>query len=505
MAMKSGFIKRIRDIMRMDAGINGDAQRIEQMVWILFLKVYDSKEDDWELNEDKYKSIIPEDLRWRNWAKADSNGHAMTGDKLLNFVNNTLFPVLKGNDVNAGDGIIYEGIRVTPDTPIKKAIVYSTFEDANNYMKDGVYLRQVIDVVDEVEFDDVKESHDFGFVYEEILRELQSAGSSGEFYTPRAVTEFMALMIKPKLGEKMADFACGTGGFITSWLGQLSKQVTDTLDQKKLDDSIYGIEKKPFPYLLCVTNMLLHDIEIPNIYHTNSLKNNLLDYTDDDKFDVILMNPPYGGHEDKSIQGFFPDDLASSETADLFMSVIMYRLKNKGRAAVVVPDGFLFGLDNAKVNIKTKLLTEFNLHTVIRLPNSVFSPYTSISTNILFFENTKATTETWFYRVDMPSDRKHFSKTKPMELKHFDDCIAWWNDRNVISEGDNFKAQKFSSDYLINEQGCNIDLCGYPYEEEEILDPLDTIREYQEKRATLNAEIDKVLAELEALLPGGII
>ena len=505
MAMKSGFIKRIRDIMRMDSGINGDAQRIEQMVWILFLKVYDSKEDDWELNEDNYESIIPEDLRWRNWAKADSNGHAMTGDKLLNFVNNTLFPVLKGNDVNAGDGIIYEGIRVTPDTPIKKAIVYSTFEDANNYMKDGVYLRQVIDVVDEVEFDDVKESHDFGFVYEEILRGLQSAGSSGEFYTPRAVTEFMALMIKPKLGEKMADFACGTGGFITSWLGQLSKQVTDTLDQKKLDDSIYGIEKKPFPYLLCVTNMLLHDIEIPNIYHTNSLKNNLLDYTDDDKFDVILMNPPYGGHEDKSIQGFFPDDLASSETADLFMSVIMYRLKNKGRAAVVVPDGFLFGLDNAKVNIKTKLLTEFNLHTVIRLPNSVFSPYTSISTNILFFENTKPTTETWFYRVDMPSDRKHFSKTKPMELKHFDDCIAWWSDRKTISEGDNFKAQKFSSDYLINEQGCNIDLCGYPYEEEEILDPLDTIREYQEKRATLNAEIDKVLAELEALLPGGII
>ena len=255
MAMQSGFIKRIRDIMRMDAGINGDAQRIEQMVWMLFLKVYDAKEDDWELNEDNYESIIPEDLRWRNWAKADSNGHAMTGDKLLNFVNNSLFPVLKGNDVKEGDTIIYEGIKVTPDTPIKKAIVKSTFEDANNYMKDGVYLRQVIDVIDEIEFDDVKESHAFGFVYEEILRELQSAGSSGEFYTPRAVTEFMALMIKPKLGEKMADFACGTGGFITSWLGQLSKQVTDTSAQKQLDDSIYGVEKKPFPYLLCVTNM----------------------------------------------------------------------------------------------------------------------------------------------------------------------------------------------------------------------------------------------------------
>lgn len=505
MAMKSGFIKRIRDIMRMDAGINGDAQRIEQMVWILFLKAYDSKEDDWEVSEDNYKSIIPEDLRWRNWAKADSSGHAMTGDTLLDFVNNKLFTVLKGNDVKDGDKILYSGIRVTPDTPMKKAIVYSTFEDANNYMKDGVYLRQVIDIIDEIEFDDVKESHAFGFVYEEILRELQSAGSSGEFYTPRAVTDFMARMIQPKLGEKMADFACGTGGFITSWLNVLSEQVNDTLDKRMIDSSIYGIEKKPFPYLLCVTNMLLHDIETPNIYHTNSLKHNLLDYTDDDKFDVILMNPPYGGHEDKSIQGFFPDDLASSETADLFMSVIMYRLKKNGRAAVVVPDGFLFGLDNTKVNIKKKLLTEFNLHTIVRLPNSVFSPYTSISTNLLFFDNKDPNGKTWFYRIDIPSDRKHFSKTKPMELKHFDECIEWWNDRKSISDGEKFKAQEFSTEYLVNEQGCNLDLCGYPREEEEVLDPLDTIREYQEKRATLNAEIDKVLAKLEALLPGGII
>ena len=491
MAMQSGFIKRIRDIMRMDAGINGDAQRIEQMVWMLFLKVYDAKEDDWELNEDNYTSIIPDECRWRNWAQADDNGHAMTGDKLLNFVNNTLFPTLKE-------------LPVTPDTPVKKAIVKSTFEDANNYMKDGVYLRQVIDIIDEIEFDDVKESHAFGFVYEEILRDLQSAGSSGEFYTPRAVTDFMALMIKPKLGEKMADFACGTGGFITSWLGQLQKQVKDTAAQKQFDDSIYGIEKKPFPYLLCVTNMLLHDIEVPNIYHTNSLKHNLLDYTDDDKFDVILMNPPYGGHEDKSIQGFFPDDLASSETADLFMSVIMYRLKKNGRAAVVVPDGFLFGLDNAKVAIKTKLLTEFNLHTVIRLPGSVFSPYTSISTNLLFFDNKKPSGDVWFYRVDMPSDRKHFSKTKPMELKHFDDAIAWWKDRKEIELEDGPKAKKYSTDYLLNDQGCNIDLCGFPHEEEEVLSPMETIQNYQEKRTSLNAEIDKVLAELESLLPGGV-
>lgn len=490
MAMQSGFVKRIRDIMRMDAGINGDAQRIEQMVWMLFLKVYDAKEDDWEINEDNYTSIIPENCRWRNWAKADENGHAITGDVLLDFVNNTLFPTLKG-------------LSITSQTPVKKAIVKSTFEDANNYMKDGVYLRQVVDVIDEIEFDDVKESHAFGFVYEEILRDLQSAGSSGEFYTPRAVTDFMAMMIKPKLGECMADFACGTGGFITSWLSQLSKQVTNTEEQKQLDDSIYGVEKKPFPYLLCVTNMLLHDIEVPRIYHDNSLRYNLLDYTEKDKFDVILMNPPYGGHEDKSIQGFFPDDLASSETADLFMSVIMYRLKKNGRAAVVVPDGFLFGLDNAKVSIKKKLLTEFNLHTIVRLPGSVFSPYTSISTNLLFFDNEKPSGVTWYYRVDIPSDRKHFSKTKPMELKHFDDCVAWWNDRKEIVLEDGPKAQKFTADYLLNEQSCNLDLCGYPHEEEEVLSPMETIQNYQEKRASLNAEIDHVLAELEALLPGG--
>ena len=502
--MQSGFIKRIRDIMRMDAGINGDAQRIEQMAWMLFLKVYDAKEDDWEVSEDNYTSIIPEDCRWRNWAKADDNGHALTGDNLLNFVNNVLFPVLKGFDVKDGDKVLYEGIKVTPNTETKKAIVKSTFEDANNYMKDGVYLRQVIDVIDEIEFDDVKESHAFGFVYEEILKELQSAGSSGEFYTPRAVTDFMAQMIQPKLGEHMADFACGTGGFITSWLGQLSKQVTDTDEQKQFDESIYGIEKKPFPYLLCVTNMLLHDIEVPNIYHENSLKHNLLDYTDDDKFDVILMNPPYGGHEDKSIQGFFPDDLASSETADLFMSVIMYRLKKNGRAAVILPDGFLFGTDNAKIAIKKKLLSEFNLHTIIRMPSSVFAPYTSITTNILFFDNTKPTEETWFYRMDMPEGYKHFSKTKPMKLEHFEPVIDWWNHREEINIDGFDKSKKYTAEQLTEEFGYNLDQCGYPHEEKEILPPMDLMQRYQEERASLNDEIDRVLAKITDLLGGNV-
>jgi type I restriction enzyme M protein len=278
--------------------------------------------------------------------------------------------------------------------------------------------------------------------------------------------------------------------------------VKDVSDQKLLEGSIYGIEKKPFPYLLCVTNMLLHDIEVPNIDHANSLKHNLLDYTDADKFDVILMNPPYGGHEDKSIQGFFPDDLASSETADLFLAVILHRLKKGGRAAVVLPDGFLFGTDNAKMSIKKKLLAEFNLHTVIRLPGSVFAPYTSITTNLLFFDNTGKTEQTWFYRMDMPEGYKHFSKTKPMKPEHFAPVIEWWNDRRELTVDGFDKAKKYTYQQLTEELGYNLDQCGYPHEEEEILDPMDLIQRYQEERASMNAEIDRVLDAITAKLGG---
>ena len=477
-----GFVKKIRDIMRMDAGISGDAQRIEQLVWILFLKVYDSKEENWEFDDDEYESIIPEECRWRNWAEDQS----LTGDKLLDFVNNKLFPTLKNLQVNA-------------ETPIKKSIVLSTFEDANNYMKDGVYLRQIINVVNEIDFEDTKESHAFGDIYETILKELQAAGSAGEFYTPRAVTEFMAKMIKPKLGEKMADFACGTGGFLTSWLNELRKQVVTTKDNEAVDNSIYAIEKKPFPYLLCITNMLLHDMENPNINHANSLLKNVLDYTDDDKFDVILMNPHYGGHEDASVKGYFPDDLASSETADLFMSVIMYRLKTDGRAAVILPDGFLFGNDNAKMSIKKKILTEFNLHTIIRMPASVFAPYTSITTNILFFDNSHPTKETWLYRLDMPEGYKHFSKTKPMKLEHFQPVMDWWNDRKEIEVDGWDKAKKFTAQEIAD-NNYNLDLCGFPHEEEEILPADELIENYKEKRAYLNKKIDDVLANIEKML-----
>ena len=330
--------------MRNDAGINGDAHRIEQISWMLFLKIYDAKEQDWEWDDDNYRSIIPENCRWQNWAADDKSGFVMTGDALLDFVNNTLFPTLKQLPVDAS-------------TPIKKAIVQTTFADANNYMKDGVLLRQVINVIDELDLSDYEESHAFGDIYESILKELQSAGSAGEFYTPRAVTDFMAQMIQPKIGETMADFACGTGGFIVSWLKELQKQVQSTADAKKYSESIYGIEKKQFPYMLCITNLLLHGLDLPRVFHDNSLVKDVLDYTEEDRFDVILMNPPYGGSEKADVKNHFPADLASSETADLFMSVIMYRLKENGRVAVILPDGFLFGTDNAKVNIKKKLLS----------------------------------------------------------------------------------------------------------------------------------------------------
>jgi type I restriction enzyme M protein len=481
----SGFVKRIRDIMRNDAGINGDAQRIEQIAWMLFLKVYDAKEDDWEFNEDDYTSIIPEECRWRNWAH-DESGKGMTGDALLNFVNNTVFPTLKK-------------LEVTPQTPIRKAIVKTTFEDANQYMKDGVLLRQVLNVIDELDLSDYEESHAFGEIYESILKELQSAGSSGEFYTPRAVTDFMAKMIKPQIGEKCADFACGTGGFLTSWLKELSELKDSADDIEKINNSVYGIEKKQFPYMLCVTNLLLHDIDIPRIYHDNTLLYDVLDYTDKDKFDVILMNPPYGGSEKNEVKNHFPSDLASSETADLFMSVIMYRLKENGRCAVILPDGFLFGTDNAKVAIKRKLFSEFNLHTIIRMPHSVFAPYTSITTNILFFDNTGATKETWFYRLDMPEGYKNFSKTKPMKLEHFATAMDWWNNREDIVADGFPKAKKYSVTDL-EELNYNIDLCGYPHEEEEILAPQDLIKNYREKRASLDADIDRVLGEIMALL-----
>ncbi|WP_294378271.1 class I SAM-dependent DNA methyltransferase [uncultured Clostridium sp.] len=485
----TSFVKRIQDVMRNDAGINGDAQRIEQIVWILFLKIYDAKEEEWELYDDEYESIIPEGLKWRDWAIDEKDGKALTGDALLDFVNNKLFPILKN-------------VEIDEEMPMSKIIVKYAFEDANNYQKDGILLRQVINIIDEIDFTEYEERHAFGTIYESFLKDLQSAGNAGEFYTPRAVTDFMVKVIKPVLGEKIADFACGTGGFLVSALNVLDEQVGNSLEKREIyNNSVHGVEKKALPHILCVTNMLLHDIDNPDIIHGNTLETDYKEYRHMEKYDVVLMNPPYGGNEKESVKSNFPSDLKSSETADLFMNIIMFRLNTNGRCAIILPDGFLFGTDNAKVNIKKKLISEFNLHTIIRLPHSVFAPYTSITTNILFFDNTHPTEETWFYRLDMPQGYKNFSKTKPMKLEHFNLVLDWWDNREEI-EVDGFpKAKKYSAEE-IESLGYNLDLCGFPHEEEEILEPMEIISQYQEKRAFLNAEIDHVLEKITSMLGG---
>lgn len=492
----SNFVKTIQNIMRGDSGVNGDAQRIEQMTWLIFLKIYGAKEESWSVvgssRADSYKSIIPDEFHWENWAKDNKDGKALTGEPLLEFVNQKLFPALKNLNIDI-------------NTPIRQSIVKTVFEDANQYMKDGVLLRKVINVIDEIDFDEYHDKHAFGEIYETILKSLQSAGNAGEFYTPRAVTDFIIKVLNPKLGERVADFACGTGGFLTAALKTLNSQVKTTRDRRVIQESIYGIEKKPLPYMLCVTNLLLHDLDNPMIVHGNGLEKNVREYQKNDRFDVVVMNPPYGGTENEIIRSNFPKALQSGETADLFMTVAMYRLKHLveggGRCAIIIPDGFLFGGDSAKTAIKEKLVNEFNLHTIVRLPNSIFAPYTSITTNILFFDNSKRTDEVWFYRVDMPEGQKHFSKTRPVKLEHFNSCLEWWNNRTVIADKDtdSFKSQKFNRDFL-EHNGFNLDLCGYPKIEEEILSPEETMLKYHEKRTELNARIDATLSDIAKFL-----
>lgn len=489
----SNFLKSIRDIMRNDEGVNGDAQRLEQIVWILFLKVYDTKEDYWKLENTNYKSIIPDELSWKNWAVDKKDGKALTGSELLDFVNNKLFPGLKE-------------LEVDNTTPKNKSIVKYVFTDLNNYMKNGILLRQVINIIDNIQVDDKSEEHEFSNIYETMLKELQSAGSSGEFYTPRPVTRFMVKMTNPVLGEKIGDLACGTGGFLTSTLDYLQGQEKTAEDVTKYNKSVYGIELKSLPYLLCVTNLLLHDVDNPMVEHRNSFDKKVTDYKENEKFDLILMNPPYGGSLPKEYLNSFPVMYSGSETADLFMVLIMYRLKKTGRAAVILPDGFLFGSDNTKINIKKKLLSEFNLHTIVRMPSSVFAPYTSITTNILFFDAGKSTENIWFYRIDMPEGYKNFSKTKPMKDEHFKEVEEWWNNRKEIidsTENDNGTITYKSKCYPIKEieeSNYYLDLCGYPHEEEIILEPKEFIKKYEEQRAKLNSEIDNTLSKITEIL-----
>lgn len=487
MSSITSFVKSFRDITRADPGLNGDAQRIEQLAWMLFLKIYDDKEQEWELdNKDKYKSLIPDNCRWRNWADTE-NQKGLKGDEILDFVDNELFPEL-------------QNLNIGPNTTRKQSYPKDVFQDIHNYMKDGVAFREVLSLINKFDFNDSKDAHAFGSIYEGILKQLQNARSSGEFYTPRAVTEFMASHVNLKVGDRVADFACGTGGFLNSAYKFLSSGNINAVQREQLNSSFYGIEKKPLPYLLCITNLLLNGIDEPFVEHKNSLlEKKVTDYGDKDAFDVILMNPPYGGAENEIVQQNFPSGQKSSETADLFIILMMNRLRKcTGRAAVIIPDGFLFGSGN-KAEIKKQLFKDFNVHTIVRLPPSVFAPYTSIATNIIFFNADGPTEYTWFYRVDKPEGYSNFSKTKPIKTEHLKDLDEWWTNREEIDIDGFYKAKEYSLQEIIDNE-YNIDLCGYPKDSEEVLEPGVLIEQYLQKREEQQKIVDDALAKIKELI-----
>ena len=410
----SATIKSIQDIMRKDSGVDGDAQRISQLGWMIFLKIFDDSEKQQALLNPKYKSVIPPHLQWRNWAE---NDEGITGDELVNFVNNKLFKELKE-------------LPVTEGSDPRNQIVREIFVDGYNYMKSGTLIRQVINKFDEIDFNKMSDRHLMNDVYEQILKDLQSAGNAGEFYTPRAATQFLVEMVDPKLGEKILDPACGTGGFLISALEYIrNNDVKTAQDEEVLKNSINGIEKKPLPHLLCTTNMILHGIDVPsNIRHDNSLTRPLRDYSEKDRVNVITTNPPFGGIEEDGIETNFPKNFQTRETADLFLVLILQLLKDGGRAGIVLPDGTLFG-EGVKTKIKEKLLEECNLHTIVRLPNGVFAPYTGITTNLLFFTKGEPTKDVWYFEHPYPDGVKNYNKTKPINIKEFDLEKEWWNNR----------------------------------------------------------------------------
>ena len=481
------LIKTIQDIMRKDVGVDGDAQRISQIVWLLFLKIFNDREEEWQLTTPGYKTPLQSRFRWQNWAK-DSEG--ITGDELIEFVNNELFPSLKRLAFVAG-------------VSLHGRVIGSVFEDAYNYMKSGTLLRQVINTIEEeVDFNSSSDRHLFNDIYEKILADLQSAGNAGEYYTPRAVTWFMVEMLNPQLGETVLDPACGTGGFLTNTIEHLKGQVKNADDLKSLQESIHGVEKKPLPHMLALTNMMLHGIDVPtNIRHDNTLSRPLKDYGPGDRVDIIVTNPPFGGMEEDGIENNFPKKYQTRETADLFMALIMHRLKQStGRAAVVLPDGFLFG-EGVKTNLKRELLQEFNLHTIVRLPKGVFSPYTGISTNILFFEKGGPTKAVWFFEHPYPEGYKAYSRTRPLTIQEFDREKAWWGG----AEREGRKADEYAWKVTVEDiaaRNYNLD-CKNPHEVAvNHRDPEELMEEYQEIVRKLEAAQAALKQELMQALGG---
>ena len=486
----STVIKSIQDIMRKDDGVDGDAQRLGQLSWLLFLKIFDAQEEDIEFEQSNYRSPIPEEYLWRNWA-ADKQG--ITGEELLDFVNNKLLPDIKALQAplasNPRGFVVREGL-----------------SEAFNYMKSGTLLRQVINKLNDIDFASSEERHLFGDIYEQLLRDLQAAGNSGEFYTPRAVTRFAVQMVDPKLGESIYDPACGTGGFLACSIDLLREQIKTAEDQQVFQTAVSGIEKKQLPHLLCTTNMMLHGIEVPQqIRQGNTLKRPLSSIETSEMVDVIVTNPPFGGSEEDGIEKNFPSELQTKETADLFLQYIIEMLKDGGRAAVVLPDGTLFG-EGVKTKIKKLLLEECNLHTLVRLPNSVFAPYTPIKTNILFFEKGTPTKNIWYYEVPLPVGVKAFNKTKPMKLDDFSVCLDWWGEGNSITEKaarigrkETEQAWQVSIDEII-ERNYNLDIKNPHVEEVISHDPEELLSNY----ANQQADIQDLRNQLKAILANAL-
>jgi len=481
--------------MRKDAGVDGDAQRIGQMAWLLFLKIYDAQEEELELIQSDYESPIPSEFLWRNWA---SDKEGITGDGMLAFINGELFPALKN-------------LQASPTNNPRGFVAREAFSDAFNYMKNGTLLRQVVNKVDEIDFHSSAERHTFGDLYETILKDLQSSGNSGEFYTPRAVTRFMVEMINPLLGEKVMDPACGTGGFLACTIDHIKESdVVNTPEESQtLQKQIYGVEKKQLPHLLCTTNMLLHGIEVPSqISHDNTLARPLRDWGPRDRVNVVIANPPFGGMEEDGIEANFPAATRTRETADLFLQLIIHILETNGRAAIVLPDGTLFG-EGVKTKIKEKLLTECNLHTIVRLPNSVFAPYTSIKTNILFFEKGTPTENIWYYEVPLPDGVKAFNKTKPMKLEHFNGCAQWWGEGETHQEKQhrnnrqaNQQAWQVNIDEIIA-RNYNLDIKN-PYQEEQVnYNPDELLASYANQQGDIQQLRNQLKDILAAALAGG--
>lgn len=479
------LVKSIQDLMRQDTGVDGDAQRISQLCWMFFLKIIDDQDQELDLHRDDYQSPIPPRLQWRNWA-ADPEG--ITGDELMAFVNDELFPTLKNLPVSDQPGD-------------RRRVVHAVFEDAYNYMKSGHLMRQVINKLNGIDFNDLKQRQHFGDIYEQILNDLQSAGNAGEYYTPRAVTCFMAQQIDPRPGETLFDPACGTGGFLTCAIDHMrGRYVKRPKDEAKMQGALHAVEKKPLPHMLCTTNMLLHGIEDPSfVRHDNTLARPYISWGKSERVDVVLTNPPFGGKEEAGVETHFPQQFRTRETADLFLALIIRLLKPGGRAAVVLPDGSLFG-EGVKTRLKEHLMEECNLHTIVRLPNSVFRPYASIGTNLLFFEKGKPTKEVWYWEHQVPEGQKAYSMTRPIRLEHLADCAEWWGGPKRKGRKEGPRAWKVTAEE-IKARNYNLDIKNPHTEEEDHGDPEELLQELNKAEAEIKAVRDQLKSILsEALL-----